>query len=226
MGETVPASSASRAARKTLISTLFTLLLFVRPAMADDSLVKGYKGIPWGTPCSDAVAALAQKGSTFRDAEKKGSPIRVPSAVDEFLDQCGSPANLEPNVQVNGNADDLDVSIICRAEKLVAVELSSKDEDGIRALRKAAGKLGPMRSAGLGGVVESKTSRLAPRVDAVRFYTRTANFDGYSEVEYIVMSKSEFTELQHSYRECARNEKEEAHRDQRQSRKAKEAVIE
>ena len=192
--------------------------------------ITGYKGIPWGTACADAVKQMEAKGFAFNHKEKLGlrgagsSPwqphlflgnrdSRVSCSVENAdLEMDTRQAN--PYVQLEAVSGDIKVTLLCRAGKFVGARLETglNNASAAAMLTQAAGPpVRTLRADACGGPNWKCTadhSLLRARGDAVRYLERpvrsSRDFDGRDPpaLRYLVLAQSEDRALQTAYLAC------------------------
>src|SRR6266849_6343615 len=155
--------------------------------------VAGYKGIPWGTACGEAVKRMEAKGFVFGHKEKLGmraegsspwQPHLFLSDQDRRASCSAENADLEldtkqanPYVQLVAVSGDITITLLCRAGTFVGARLETGLNNGAASamLTQAAGP--PVRSR---------------------------NFEGRDPppLRYLVLAQSEYRALQTAYRAC------------------------
>jgi hypothetical protein len=192
--------------------------------------VTGYKGIPWGTACGDAVKGMEAKGFVFNHKQKLALRGEASSPWQPHLflgDRDGRAsctvenADLEmdtkqanPYVQVEALSGNIAITLLCRAGMFVGARLETglNNASAAAMLTQAAGP--PVRTlrvdacAGLGWKCTADHSILRARGDAVRYLERpvqsSRDFEGPvpPALRYLVLAHSEDRALQTAYRAC------------------------
>jgi hypothetical protein len=195
--------------------------------------VTGYKGIPWGTPCRQAVETMEAKGFVFGHKDKLGfsgdgtSPAQ-PRLFLENSDRVATcsagKADLEldtkqanPYVEVDAVSGDITITLLCRAGAFVGARLEAGLNNAAAAamLTQAAGP--PVRTLRADTCKDpdpywkctADHSILRARGDSVRYLERpvrsSRNFVGRDPppLRYLVLAQSEDRALQTAYRACA-----------------------
>src|SRR6266849_3007771 len=155
--------------------------------------VAGYKGIPWGTVCGEAVKRMEAKGFVFGHKEKLGmraegsspwQPHLFLSDQDRRASCSAQNADLEldtkqanPYVQLEAVSGDITITLLCRAGTFVGARLETGLNNGAAA--------------------EMLTQAAGPPV-------RSRNFEGRDPppLRYLVLAQSEYRALQTAYRAC------------------------
>jgi hypothetical protein len=194
--------------------------------------VAGYKGIPWSTPCGDAMQKMETKGFVFNHKEKLGSRGDASSPAQPQLFLSGNPdrsgscsagnADLEldtkqatPYVQLEAVSGDITITLLCRAGSFVGARLETglKNSAAAAMLTQAAGPpVRTVRADTCGDPYWKCTadhSILRARGDAVRYLERPVRssreyVDGRDAppLRYLVLARSEDRALQTAYRAC------------------------
>ncbi len=105
----------------------------------------GYKGIPWGTACEDAIARLENSGVEFRtfnsstrregfaNSASSGGPLGygdwyIPNAWCPGNDTAMTAAfgSGSPYAEAAGSAGDVDFTAYCRTGRFVGVQMSAE----------------------------------------------------------------------------------------------------
>jgi hypothetical protein len=189
----------------------------------------GYKGIPWGTACGQAVKIMEAKGFVFNHKEKLGSrgegsspwqPHLFLNDRDDRASCSVKNADLEldtkqanPYVQLEAVSGDITVTLLCRAGMFVGARLETGLNNAAAAamLTQAAGP--PVRTLRADTCEDpywkcpADHSILRARGDAVRYLerpVRSRHFDGRDAppLRYLVLAQSEDRALQAAYRTC------------------------
>jgi hypothetical protein len=190
-----------------MLAGYFLSIVLLATPTADAS--SGYKGVAWGTACATARDALARQGVKFRDMtpEPQTDAVRLDPAY-AFAPSCANrSSHFRSYTRYSGDGPDfLDVSVLCRDNKFVAIWMSglaaySGAIDQVRGkpVQKKAGK------DSLGN--KSRFERLADRSDSVRFFHESWNRVSEHYVSYLVMAKTEYPSLLASQRLCAETPK-------------------
>ncbi len=212
----------------TLLAALSVCLGFERHANANE--VAGYKGIPWGTACGEAVKGMEAKGFVFNHKEKLGfrgdgsspaQPQLFLATPDRRASCSAGNADLEldtksakPYVQLEAVSGDITVTLLCRAGTFVGARLETglNNAAATAMLTEAAGP--PVRTLRVDTCGErywkctADHSILRARGDAVRYLERpvrsSRDFDGRDPppLRYLVLAQSEDRALQTAYRAC------------------------
>jgi hypothetical protein len=191
--------------------------------------VAGYKGIPWGTGCAEAVKRMEAKGFVFNHKEKLGSrgegsspwqPQLFLSGRDRHASCSAANADLEldtkqanPYVQLEAVSGDITITLLCRAGTFVGARLETGVNNAAAAamLTQAAGPpVRTLRADTCGDPYwkcNADHSILRARGDAVRYLerpVRSRSFEGRdpSPLRYLVLAQSEDRALQTAYRAC------------------------
>ncbi len=189
----------------------------------------GYKGIPWGTACGEAVKKMEAQGFVFGHKEKLGmraegsspwQPHLFLSDQDRRASCSAQNADLEldtkqanPYVQLEAVSGDITITLLCRAGTFVGARLETGLNNGAAAemLTQAAGPpVRTLRADTCGDPYWKCTadhSILRARGDAVRYLerpVRSRNFEGRDPppLRYLVLAQSEDRALQTAYRAC------------------------
>ena len=193
-------------------------------------VVTGYKGIPWGTACGEAVKRMEAKGFVFKHKEKLGfrgdgsSPAQPQLFLgnrDRGASCTAGNADLEldtkqasPYVQLEAVSGDITITLLCRAGTFVGARLEAglNNAAATAMLTQAAGPpVRTLRADTCGDPYWKCTadhSILRARGDAVRYLERpvrsSRNFDGRDPppLRYLVLAQSEDRALQTAYRAC------------------------
>src|SRR3989442_4645146 len=138
---------------------------------ADADTPSGYKGIPWGTPCGEAVQKMEAKGFVFDRKDKIGVPgqARSPQESQLFLPNRGRAScaseesdlmldtrQANPYVEIAAASGDITVTLLCRNQRFVGARLETPVRRTVAAtmLARAAGvavRTGPADTCGGGG---------------------------------------------------------------------------
>jgi hypothetical protein len=211
--------------------------------------VVGYKGIPWGTECTAAVAKLKADGTTVY---LRGTVGRSPLGFQFFFVDPAFGYSCEPRYSdqelpgfhpSRGTHDDgyayeiystgedkggIALTLFCRLGAFVGVTLSAANdgysEDAARALRTAAGKRLKSRNwkwEVLGQMMHAQDwYLLEPSSDATRLLSEDKYHPGFiPSVQYHVFSKNEQLAIEKAGTACASMLK--AKEDEEQARRSK-----
>ena len=210
--------------------TLFLALSVCLPFASQAKEAAGYKGIPWGTGCAEAVKRMEAKGFVFNHKEKLGfrgdgsSPAQPQLFLgnrDRGASCSAGNADLEldtkqanPYVQLQAVSGDITITLLCRAATFVGARLETGLNSAAAAamLTEAAGPpVRNLRADTCGDRYWKCTadhSILRARGDAVRYLERpvrsSRDFDGRDPppLRYLVLAQSEDRALQTAYRAC------------------------
>jgi len=210
---------------------LFAFLIGSIALAAQAGTTAGYKGIPWGTTCSQAIQEMEAKGFVF--AHKAQVDLRAdgnsPWQPHLFLHNGTGPescsmenSDLEmdtrqpnPYVEIRADSGDIAIRLLCRKSKFVGARLETamSNTSAVAMLLEAAGP--PVRTlrADTCGALSSKCtadhSVLRQRGDAVRYLERpvrgSRDYVGQEAppVRYLLLARSEDRALQTAYLACA-----------------------
>jgi hypothetical protein len=195
--------------------------------------VTGYKGIPWGTACGEAVERMEAKGFVFSHKDKLrfrgdgtspaepqlflGDRDRVASCSAEKADLELDTKQASPYVQLDAVSGDITITLLCRAGTFVGARLEAGLNNAAASamLTQAAGP--PVRTLRADTCKDpdpywkctADHSILRARGDSVRYLERpvrsSRNFVGRDPppLRYLVLAQSEDRALQTAYRACA-----------------------
>src|SRR3989442_7940917 len=151
---------------------------------ADADTASGYKGIPWGTPCGEAVQKMEAMGFVFDRKDKIGVPgqARSPQESQLFLPNGGRAScaseesdlmldtrQANPYVEIAAASGDITVTLLCRNQRFVGARLETPARRTVAAamLARAAGAAGRRGRAakrdGRGWKLEAEPFLLLPR---------------------------------------------------------------
>jgi hypothetical protein len=190
----------------------------------------GYKGIPWGTACGEAIKGMEAKGFVFNHKETLGSrgarsspsqphlflsnPDRRASCSAENADLELDTKEANPYSQHESVSGDITITLLCRAGTFVGarVETGINNTAAAEMLTQAAGPpVRTVRADTCGDLYWKCTadhSMLRARGDAVRYLERpvrsSRDFDGRGPppLRYLILAQSEDRALQTAYRAC------------------------
>jgi hypothetical protein len=216
--------------------------------------VTGYKGIPWGTACGEAVKQMEAKGFAFNHKEKlrfrgDGSAPAQPQLFlgdrDRRKSCSAGNADLEldtkqasPYVQLEAVSGDITITLLCRAGKFVGARLEAglNNAAATAMLTQAAGP--PVRTLRADTCEDpvwkctADYSILRARGDAVRYLERpvrsSRDFDGRDPppLRYLVLAQSEDRALQSAYRACVSKQVASARRETKRIQDGNRAAVE
>jgi len=197
---------------------------------ADAESAAGYKGIPWGTACPEAVKQMEAKGFVFDHKDKTGwradgtSPwqphLFMPnrdratcSMENADLEMDTKQAN--PYVAFDSISGSIGISLLCRGGRLVGARLETAltNISAAALLTEAAGA--PVRTlradtcGRLNWQCTADHSLLRARGDAVRYLERpirsSPEYAGQDPqtLRYLILAESEDRALQAAYLACA-----------------------
>jgi hypothetical protein len=214
-----------------LFAALFAFPIGSIALAADAGRAAGYKGIPWGATCSEAVQQMEGKGFVFTRKERVGlrADARSPWQPHLFLPNGTGRASCSmensdlemdtrqpnPYVEVRADSGDIAITLLCRNGKFVGtrLETAASNTSAVAMLVQAAGP--PVRTlrADTCGTVSWKCtadhSVLRQRGDAVRYLERpvrpSRDYDGQEAppVRYLILGRAEDRALQTAYLACA-----------------------
>lgn len=178
----------------------------------------GYKGIPWGTACSEAVRKMEAKGFVFDRKDKVGlsGQVRSPQEPRLFLPNAGRAScaseesdlmldtrQANPYVEIAAASGDITVTLLCRDQRLVGTRLETPVSKtvAVAMLARAAGPaVRTVRADSCDGQnwkCMADHSLLLPRGDAVRYLERPVrswrDYDGQEppSFRYLILAQSE-----------------------------------
>ena len=198
-------------------------------AVAEPS--SGYKGIPWGAPCSEAVQKMEAKGFVFEGKDKSGRSVRVRSPQESqlFLRGAGRAAcsaededlmmdthQPNPYVEIAAVSGEITVTLLCRNERFVGARLETQVNRRAAAamLVQAAGA--PVRTIradtcdGKSWKCPAEHSLLLPHGDSVRYLEKpvrsSQDYAGQDPppIRYLVLARAEDRALNAASVACAR----------------------
>lgn len=197
-------------------------------AGADTS--SGYKGIPWGAPCNDAIRKMEAKGFVFeKDNSGSSTPVRSPQESQLFLRGGGRSAcsaedqdlmmdthQANPYVEIAALSGEITVTLLCRNQRFVGARLETPLDKAAAAamLTQAAGPaMRTIRADTCDGDSWKCTavhSLLLPRGDSVRYLERPVRSSGdyagqdVPSIRYLILGRAEDRALQAASIACAR----------------------
>ena len=204
------------------------MCLFLAFAAHAESAV-GYKGIPWGTACPEAVKQMEAKGFVFDRKEKIGwraegtspwqphlfMPNRDPASCSmESADLEMDTNQANPYVAFESISGSIGIALLCRGGRLVGARLETAltNTSAAALLTEAAGTpVRTLRADTCGRVNWECTadhSLLRARGDAVRYLERpvrtTPEYAGQDPqtLRYLILAQSEDRALQAAYLAC------------------------
>jgi hypothetical protein len=207
---------------------LSALCVFVSFA-ADAESAAGYKGIPWGTACPEAVKQMEAKGFVF---DRKGKSIwraegTSPWQPHLFMPKRGrascsmESADLEmdtkqanPYVALESISGSIGIALLCRGGRFVGARLETAltNTSAAALLTEAAGppvRTGRADTCGrLNWQCTADHSLLRARGDAVRYLERpvrsSPEYAGQEPLtlRYLILAQSEDRALQAAYLAC------------------------
>jgi len=206
-------------------STLCLLLAFA----ADAESAAGYKGIPWGTACPEAVKQMEAKGFVFDRKDKTGWRAEGTSPWQPHLfmpnrdrASCSMEnADLEldtkqanPYVAFESISGSIGIALLCRGGRFVGARLETAltNTPAAALLTEAAGA--PVRTlradtcGRLNWECTADHSLLRARGDAVRYLERPVRssheYAGQNPrtLRYLILAQSEDRALQTAYLAC------------------------
>jgi hypothetical protein len=216
-----------RAAR--IVKPFSALCLFLAFAGNAES-VAGYKGIPWGTACPEAVRQMEAKGFVFDRKEKIGRRAEGTSPWQPHLfmpnrdrASCSMEnADLEldtklanPYVAFDSISGSIGIALLCRGGRFVGARLETAlaNTSAAALLKKAAGApVRTLRADTCGRVnweCNADHSLLRARGDAVRYLERpvrsSLEYAGQEPqtLRYLILAQSEDRALRAAYLACA-----------------------
>lgn len=209
-----------------LVAALGVSLAFAANAGA----ASGYKGIPWGAPCGEAVQQMEAKGFVFDGKDKIGLPgqARSPQEPKLFLAAAERPScsseqsDLEmdtrqanPYVEIAAGSGEITVTLLCRNQSFVGARLEAPVSKTVAAalLTRVAGAVERTVRAdtcdGRSWKCTADHSLLVPRGDAVRYLERpvrsSRDYDGREppSIRYLILAQTEDRALQTASLACA-----------------------
>ena len=212
-------------------AVLFAFLIGSIAFAARAGATTGYKGIPWGTTCSQAVQDMEAKGFVF--AHKAQIDLRAdgksPWQPHLFLHNGTGQASCSmensdlemdtrqsnPYVEIRADSGDIAITLLCRNSKFVGARLETamSNATAVALLLEAAGP--PVRTlradtcGDLSWKCTADHSVLRQRGDAVRYLERpvrrSRDYAGQDAppVRYLLLAQSEDRALQTAYLACA-----------------------
>jgi hypothetical protein len=219
------------AMRATRILKLFSALCVCLAFAADAESAAGYKGIPWGTACPEAVKQMEAKGFVFDGKEKTGwraegtSPWqphlflpnrdRRTSCSMENADLEMETKQANPYVAFESMSGNIGIALLCRGGRFVGARLETAltNTSAAALLTRAAGV--PVRTlradtcGRLNWECTADHSLLRARGDAVRYLERpvrsSPEYTGQEPqtLRYLLLAQSEDRALQSAYLACA-----------------------
>ncbi|HEY4884710.1 MAG TPA: hypothetical protein VII08_13840 [Myxococcales bacterium] len=215
----------------TAFAAVFAFSIGSIALAADAGTAAGYKGIPWGATCSEAVEKMEANGFVFTHKEQVGSraEARSPWQPHLFLHNGAGPASCSmensdlemdtrqanPYVEVRADSGDIAITLLCRNSKFVGARLETpmSNTSAVAMLIEAAGPQERTLRADTCDALSWKCtadhSLLRQRGDAVRYLERpvraSRDYDGQNApaVRYLVLAESENRALQTAYVACA-----------------------
>lgn len=197
---------------------------------ADAETVSGYKGIPWGTPCAEAVQKMEAKGFVFdhKDKIEVSGRVRSPQESQLFARNAGQASctseesdlmmdthSANPYVEVAAASGEITVTLLCRNHNFVGARLETpvSRSAATAMLTRAAGA--PVRTI-RADTCDSRSwkcmadhSLLLARGDAVRYLERPArspnDYVGQDppSIRYLILAQAEDRALQTASVACA-----------------------
>ncbi|HEY6863887.1 MAG TPA: hypothetical protein VI319_08300 [Burkholderiales bacterium] len=198
---------------------------------ADGHAASGYKGIPWGAACSEAVRNLQAQSFVFDRTDKLGLPpqARSPQEPQLFarssgLASCSSEESdlrldthrANPYVEIAAASGDITVTLLCRDQRFVGARLETPmgRTAAVAMLTKAAGaSVRTIRANTCGEEALNCTadhSLLLSRGDTVRYLEKPVRSSrGYAGqdpplIRYLILARSEDRALQTASLACAK----------------------
>ena len=212
-------------------AALFAFLIGSIALAAQAGTTAGYKGIPWGATCSQAVQDMEAKGFVFVHKAQVGlrADGRSPVQPHLFLPNGTAPASCSmensdaemdtrqpnPYVEIRADSGDIAITLLCRNSKFVGARLETaiSNTSAVAMLLEAAGP--PVRTlrvdtcGAMSWKCTANHSVLRQRGDAVRYLERpvrtSRDYDGQDAppVRYLLLAQSEDLALQTAYLACA-----------------------
>jgi len=190
----------------------------------------GYKGIPWGAACSEAVQKMEAKGFVFDRKDKMGAPgqARSPQQSRLFVRSAGRTScsseesdlmmdthQTSPYVEVAAVSGDITLTLLCRNQRFVGARLEtpvSRTAAAAMLVRAAGAAVRTVRAGTCDGQGLSCTadhSLLLPRGDAVRYLERPVRSSRENlgqdppSVRYLILAQTEDRALQTASLACS-----------------------